>query len=168
MAIQTIGYANKVTLNENTDVADVNKVKADDMNEIKSVVNANANLQGDLSDLNTADKSSLVAALNSINTYSTTEEVVGKWINDKPIYQKVLQVTTSSTLNTFNNIYDGSIEDIVSIDFQYKYSNTEKYPQNFQDFKFYVKDGILKEYHTDSYYSGHELTITLKYTKTTD
>lgn len=42
MAIQTIGYANKVTLNENTDVADINKVKADDMNEIKSVVNNNA------------------------------------------------------------------------------------------------------------------------------
>lgn len=43
MAIQTINYATKVTLNENTSVADVNKVKADDMNEIKSVVNNNAN-----------------------------------------------------------------------------------------------------------------------------
>ena len=36
-----ITYADKVTLNENPNVADVNKVKASDMNEIKNVVNAN-------------------------------------------------------------------------------------------------------------------------------
>ena len=36
-----ITYQNKVTLNENPNVADVNKVKADDLNEIKNVVNAN-------------------------------------------------------------------------------------------------------------------------------
>lgn len=45
-----ITYADKVTLNENPNVADVNKVKASDMNEIKQVVNANdneiANLKG--------------------------------------------------------------------------------------------------------------------------
>lgn len=37
-----ITYTDKVTLNENPNVADVNKVKADDLNEIKNVVNANA------------------------------------------------------------------------------------------------------------------------------
>lgn len=36
-----ITYANKVALNENSDIADINKVKADDMNEIKSCVNNN-------------------------------------------------------------------------------------------------------------------------------
>ena len=36
-----ITYTDKVTLNENPNVADVNKVKASDMNEIKNVVNAN-------------------------------------------------------------------------------------------------------------------------------
>lgn len=34
-----ITYTNKVALNENPNIADINKVKADDMNEIKSVVN---------------------------------------------------------------------------------------------------------------------------------
>ena len=48
MAINTITYSNKVTLNENTSVADVNKCKAADMNEIKNVVNANATLLGNL------------------------------------------------------------------------------------------------------------------------
>lgn len=42
MAIQTITYDNKVALNENPSVADINKVTDDDMNEIKSVVNNNA------------------------------------------------------------------------------------------------------------------------------
>ena len=36
-----ITYTDKVTLNENPNVADINKVKASDMNEIKNVVNAN-------------------------------------------------------------------------------------------------------------------------------
>lgn len=36
-----ITYANKVALNENSNIADINKVKADDMNEIKTCVNNN-------------------------------------------------------------------------------------------------------------------------------
>ena len=34
-----ITYTDKVALYENTDIADINKVKADDMNEIKNVIN---------------------------------------------------------------------------------------------------------------------------------
>ena len=44
-----ITYTDKVTLNENPNVADVNKVKADDLNEIKNVVNAN---DDDLNEMN--------------------------------------------------------------------------------------------------------------------
>ena len=43
MAVQTITYTDKVALNENPNVADINKVTDDDMNEIKSVVNNNSN-----------------------------------------------------------------------------------------------------------------------------
>lgn len=42
MAVSNITYSNKVALNENQSVADINKVKANDMNEIKAVVNNNA------------------------------------------------------------------------------------------------------------------------------
>ena len=34
-----ITYTNKVALNENPEIADINKVTDDDMNEIKQVVN---------------------------------------------------------------------------------------------------------------------------------
>lgn len=43
MAVQNITYDNKVALNTNPGIADVNKVTDNDMNEIKSVVNNNAN-----------------------------------------------------------------------------------------------------------------------------
>lgn len=38
-----ITYADKVALNVNSNIADINKVNASDMNEIKQVVNDNAN-----------------------------------------------------------------------------------------------------------------------------
>lgn len=66
MAIQTITYANKVAINQNADIPATNKVQDTDMNEIKSVVNNNAINIGDLSNLETLDKSSLVGAMNSI------------------------------------------------------------------------------------------------------
>jgi len=41
MSFQKISYTNKQQLNANENIADINKIKADDMNEIKSVVNNN-------------------------------------------------------------------------------------------------------------------------------
>lgn len=41
--MQTITYTDKSVLNENAGIPDTNKCKAADMNEIKTVVNANAN-----------------------------------------------------------------------------------------------------------------------------
>jgi len=111
----------------------------------------------------------MVDGLSDMNVYPELgkEKIVGIWIDGKPVYQKVLQLTTSSNLNHFNDIYNGNIKDIISLDFQY-ISEGEGYPQNFQDFKFYVRDGILKERHTQAYYSNHQLTVIIKYTKTTD
>lgn len=65
MAIVTINYTDKSDVNTTSTPA-TNKVAAADMNEIKSVVNSNANLQGDLANLSTTDKSSLVGAVNEI------------------------------------------------------------------------------------------------------
>ena len=59
-----ITYDDKVTLNENTSIADINKVKASDMNMIKQVVNANQEDVGNIADLKTTDVSSIVNAIN--------------------------------------------------------------------------------------------------------
>jgi hypothetical protein len=72
MAIQTITYSDKQAMGTQPSIPDINKVTDSDMNEIKSVVNENANI------------------LKESNTYSTTEKVVGTWIDGKPIYRLVV------------------------------------------------------------------------------
>ena len=68
-----ITFKDKVALNVNSDIADVNKCNATDLNEIKNVVNENddnttnnSNAIGNLSNLNTTNKSNLVNAINSV------------------------------------------------------------------------------------------------------
>ena len=65
-----ITYADKVPLYENTDIADINKVKADDMNEIKNVVNANDD-----------DINALKTNLNKIPTINTSAQVNSSYID---------------------------------------------------------------------------------------
>ena len=98
-----ITYTDKVTLNENPNVADANKVKVDDLNEIKNVVNANDDNVGDLADLKTTDVSSVVNAINEINdkfNYTQEEQRIGTWIDGKPIYRKVYVVTSTNMITT--------------------------------------------------------------------
>lgn len=61
-----ITYENKVALNVNSDIADINKVNASDLNEIKNVVNTNDDNMGLLSNLTTPNKSNLVSAINDV------------------------------------------------------------------------------------------------------
>ena len=69
-----ITYSNKIALNVNSDIADVNKCNASDLNEIKNVVNENddnttnnSNAIGNLSSLNTTNKNNLVGAINEVD-----------------------------------------------------------------------------------------------------
>lgn len=63
-----ITYQDKVFLNQNSQVADINKVTDTDLNQIKDVVNENDANVGDLNDLNTIAKSSVVKAINELLT----------------------------------------------------------------------------------------------------
>ena len=52
----------------------------------------------------TTNKTSLVNAINEVygrNNYSTSESVVGTWIDDKPIYRKVF---TQANTNNISNV----------------------------------------------------------------
>ena len=83
MAVQTIGYQNKVALNTNPEIADINKVTDNDMNEIKSVVNNNAT--------ETSTNSTNIANIINADVYSTTEVKTNSvWIDNKPIYRRVI------------------------------------------------------------------------------
>ena len=158
-----ITYADKVTLNENPNVADVNKVKASDMNEIKQVVNAND------------DKFN----------YTQEEQRIGTWIDGKPIYRQVIKVTY---IDSANNNYDvtisiSNLNEIVNIGGTIKITDTNTYKpvtviytdnsnaiNSHYSFSVYA---ITNSYISLSYGSWWKTTfdkayIILEYTKTTD
>lgn len=116
-----ITYTNKTTLNPQPSIADENKVTDDDMNEIKAVVNNNADNVGDLSDLATNTKSSIVGAINELKNaevYSTTEVKTNKtWIDGKPIYRKVINMGYLPNKNA--KLTNHNISDIDKITYQY-------------------------------------------------
>lgn len=92
--MQTINYTDKSALNQNSDISDTNKCNAADLNEIKSVVNANA------SETNTR--------LDNLGTFSTSEVDTGKvWIDGKPIYSKTYSFNTAIAANTVYTLAHG-------------------------------------------------------------
>ena len=98
-----ITYENKVALNVNSDIADVNKCNATDLNEIKNVVNENddnttnnSNAIGNLSNLNTTNKNNLVSAINEVNANAN---------NLKPVQLYSYTGTNKQTSITLSDSY---------------------------------------------------------------
>ena len=106
MAITEITYNDKSDINT-TSTPEVNKITASNLNEIKSVVNTNANLMGDLSNLNTSDNTSIVNAINSkitsYNIVTGTPVKTGRQIEGYDEY--VLRVNLGSLPNASNKDY---------------------------------------------------------------
>ena len=73
-----IGFTDKVALNENASIPDINKCKASDMNEIKRVVNENDDNVGNLADLITPNKNNIVGAINSVVENGSNNN--GSWV----------------------------------------------------------------------------------------
>lgn len=79
-----ITYSNKSALSEQTEIADVNKVKADDMNEIKSVINE-----------------TLFTALGlDTDTYSTTTSYA---VGDMVVYNNQIYECTTATSGNWDS-----------------------------------------------------------------
>lgn len=80
-----ITYADKQAMGTQPSIPEVNKVTDSNMNEIKSVVNANANY------------------LVDSTTYSTTETVVGTWLG-KPRYGRVYSISGTMAQNAWTTL----------------------------------------------------------------
>jgi len=111
------------------------------------------------------------------NEYSTTEEIiVGKWINDKPIYRQVIEYTASagesyivlsnyiSNLDTITTMYGTTIQpttnNITTIPYYY---NSSDYSM-----LFYMPSNGRLIIRCGSSYGAGDMRIVLEYTKTTD
>lgn len=80
-----ITYADKQAMGTQPSIPEVNKVTDSNMNEIKSVVNANANY------------------LVDSTTYSTTETVIGTWLG-KPRYGRVYSINGTMAQNAWTTL----------------------------------------------------------------
>ena len=180
-----ITYENKVALNVNSDIADINKVNASDLNEIKNVVNKNddnttnnSNAIGTLSSLNTTNKDNLVGAINEVNNkfnYSTEEQVIGTWINGKPLYRKVLNVGTVAEQKSYITHNIANLGKLVNL---YGTCNRNDnvqqiIPGNYTNWEIYLYDVSSTEvtiFFSDNQWNRNpnDIVVIMEYTKTTD
>ena len=121
-----ITYENKEFLNKNENIADKNKVNDSDLNEIKEVVNENDTNVGDLSSLNTTDKTSLVNAINELlpivlyetdKTFSAVADNTVITLNDNlSNYKRIVLYGISNNNNLGSvEVYNPTINDNIGI-----------------------------------------------------
>ena len=173
-----ITYENKVALNVNSDIADINKCNASDLNEIKNVVNTNDDIVGDLAQLNNTNKSNLVSAINEVNNkfnYSTEEQVIGKWSNGKPVYRKVLNIGTPSGQRTYPTHGISNLENVINL-YGFCYtdvSTRQTIPMtytNWEIFAYDITDTVFTLNFSTNQWNANptNVYIIFEYTKTTD
>lgn len=155
-------YANKVAINENAEIPNINKITDDDMNEIKTVVNNNDDI------------------VTNATTYSTDEIRVGTWIDGKPIYKKtyITNENTGSSTVDISTLNAKEIMDYNSVCYRKGTNNDYEHPYyaGADDYfrVFFRTNSASSDYPTSiqyriaSSYSSFKITTTIYYTKTTD
>ena len=112
-------------------------------------------------------------AEKNFNKYSTTEEVVGIWIDKKPLYRKVVKGNITATDQTLF-VVNANIDTMVFISGYDCPDGTYYFPFNYAQtgstYKsiFYKKDTDTIEFRSNSYNPGEVYVVVLEYTKTTD
>lgn len=159
----------------------VNLINSNDI----TITQAGDNIQletpniGDLTNLTTTDKSSLVNAINEINgeipdIYSTNEVKTNKvWIDNKPIYRKVitgtLPATNYSTFITIDNL-DTPIKESILITMAD--NNRLRLPfvnlTNTIYCDYYISGNNYSVHFSANTYGNRPFIAILEYTKTTD
>ncbi len=125
-----ITYENKVALNVNSDIADVNKCNATDLNEIKNVVNENddnttnnSNAIGNLSSLNTTNKNNLVSAINEVNGKINALTAVELYENTSGRNGNIILSDNVSNYSYIEIFYKDNDDNYNSMKFIYKTNN---------------------------------------------
>ena len=82
-----------------------------------AITNINTNI-GDITSLETSDKTNIVTAINEINTkqnYSTTEQEIGTWIDGKTIYRKAFYISSFPNNTTTTMAHGLSVSSFTKI-----------------------------------------------------
>ena len=131
---------------------------------------------GDLTQLNTTNKSNLVGAINEVNTndirrstYTTSEQVIGKWIDGKPLYRKIVSGNVPQSDN-YPTVATGitNLDKVVSISLLLAYGDNRQYFTSVRYNNYYLsKENDNKITIVAPDVEG-DATFTICYTKTTD
>ena len=97
-----------------------------------------------------------------LNNYSTEEQVIGTWIDGKPIYRRTIEKNVSINANDWSTIEIATNEDVFINSFAYKRSNN--FVGHFTGTRIY--NGKLQVIGISI--TTENLYIVLEYTKTTD
>ena len=103
MAVQTITYGDKSYLNQNADIPATNKVQDVDMNEIKEVVNNNAQELINKTQLNFCLMNTSSSRINI-----TTSQIITSWENPINYGDYVADVTNSRLIITNSTVIEVS------------------------------------------------------------
>lgn len=127
---------------------------------------------GNLTQLNTTNKDNLVGAINEVNNkfnYSTEEQVIGKWINGKPLYRKIASGNVPQS-DFYPTVDTGitNLDKVVSISLCLAYGDNRQYFSSVKYNNYYLsKENDNKITIVAPIVEG-DATFTIYYTKTTD
>lgn len=113
----------------------------------------------------------LESKVDKLSTYSTDEQVIGKWIDGKKLYRRVITISDySANSDTSYDISKFNYETITSINVTSKSSTgyvriAPFYYKNTDYALIWIFNNIL---HYKSSFANIIVYITLEYTKTTD
>lgn len=105
--------------------------------------------------------------------YSTNEQVIGTWINGKPLYEVSISLTSGITVGSYGHVTlpaDSVVRDLFGVIYRNSYKSVDKFNGyiNNGDIFCSIRSGNL-EYYISNIFSGiEELDFTVQYTKTTD
>ena len=110
-----------------------------------------------------------------LEEYSTTEKIIGKWIDGKPIYRKVLNVGTVTTQKAYFTHNIANIGKLVNLygTFNRNDNVQQTMPGNYTNWETYLYDISSIEVtinFSDNQWSRnpYDIVIVMEYTKTTD
>lgn len=119
--------------------------------------------------------------LDNLNEYSTEEQVIGKWIDGKPLYQKVITFDNTISISYDDNTFTHNISniDIIFVKNAFVYNKNEKrfysipvtlYNSNTatDDLNIMVDREKINFYVKSGWNTSWQKVIILNYTKTTD
>lgn len=119
--------------------------------------------------------SNVLRRIEALSNYSTTEKVVGKWIDGKPIYRKVWTTTTFDANNQATINTNISIDNIINLYGTVKASGGRIIPINKPNpnnityttaTQYYTDGRIFVEVGTA--YTPTKALVVMEYTKTND